>query len=399
MIYLDNAATTPMSPGVLEAVAKAMQEDFGNPGTLYPIGRRAKELVSKARRQVADLIGTQEDRIIFTSGGSESNATVFFGVADWMKKNMKNAVVVSAIEHESVLKSAQAMCMKYGFHLHILEVDSLGYVNDHRLRDILSREAVGLVSVMYMNNEIGTVQRSMHEIADQCRLHGALFHTDCVQALGGIPVNTEELACDFLSMSSHKLCGPKGVGALYVSARASQLGVPTPLVYGGQNQESGLRGGTENVPGIVGFGRACEEAKAGMEEGALSKVRHLCDRFVNCLMQETEKCGIRNRFSRNGGRYAGKICSLTIAGIDNESLALLLGSRGICIGTGSACSSREVTPSHVLKAIGLSDEAAMSTIRISFSPHNTFQDAETAAQEIAQCCRILLDASRPEGNS
>lgn len=399
MIYLDNAATTPMSPGVLEAVAKAMQEDFGNPGTLYPIGRRAKELVAKARRQVADLIGTQEDRIIFTSGGSESNATVFFGVADWMKKNMKNAVVVSAIEHESVLKSAQAMCMKYGFHLHILEVDSTGYVNYPQLLGILSREAVGLVSVMYMNNEIGTVQRSMDKVAEQCRLHGALFHTDCVQALGSIPVDAEKLACDFLSMSSHKLCGPKGVGALYVSKRAAGFGVPTPLIYGGQNQESGLRGGTENVPGIVGFGRACEEAKAAMEEGAFSNVRHLYDRFINCLTMEAEKYGIRNRFSHNGCSDGGKICSLTITGVDNESLALLLGSKDICVGTGSACSSREVTPSHVLKAIGLSDEAAMSTIRVSFSTHNTLRDVKTAAQEIARCCHLLLNAPRPEGNS
>lgn len=390
MIYLDNAATTQMSPGVLEVVTKAMQEDYGNPGTLYDLGKHARASVENARKQVADVIGAQDRQIVFTSGGSESNATVFFGIADWMKKNMKNTVVVSAIEHESVLRSAEAVCMKYGFHLYKIAVDASGCVNVQQLQDILNRESVGLVSVMYMNNEIGTVQPNMNRIINLCRERGAFFHTDCVQALGSIPIDVSLLPCDFLSVSAHKIHGPKGVGALYVSDRVRHSGVLTPLIYGGQGQESGLRGGTENVPGIVGFGQACEEMKISMASGAAAKVFYLCERFIDRLKVEMEQCGLGGRLCINGDIQAGKICSVTITGIDNEALALLLDSNGICVGTGSACSSMEVTPSHVLKAIGLSDDAAMSTIRVSFCASNTHAEVSEAARKIAECCRLLM---------
>lgn len=394
MIYLDNAATTQISPGVLEAVTNAMREDYGNPGTLYDLGKRAKELVSYARKQVADCIGAREDQIVFTSGGSESNATVIFGVADWMKENEKDTVVVSAIEHESVLKSAKAMCMKHGFHLHILSVDSSGHINPAELQAVLNAKSVGLVSIMYVNNEIGAVQHDMNKIAELCHENGALFHTDCVQALGSDHIDVAEMQCDFLSMSAHKVHGPKGVGGLYVSDLAKHLGAINPLVYGGNNQEFGLRGGTENVSGIVGFGEACSEVD---DSDAMFNrmVYNLLYPFVDSLKRAANENGISDRLVVNGAFDTWKIVRVTIRGVDNEMLAMLLNKRGICVGIGSACNSRSVEPSHVLKAIGMSNDDAMSTIRVSFSKYNTPDEAETAAREIVSCGVLLLGLIAP----
>lgn len=382
MIYLDNAATTPMTENVIKAVESAMRCDYGNPGTLYDIGKRAKELVQKARRQVARRMNAEDNQIIFTSGGSESNAMVFFGITDWMKNSGKDTVVISAIEHESVLKSARAMCDRNGFRLLKLGVDQYGDVDLKQLSEFLKKNAVGLVSIMYMNNEIGTENLSLPEIATVCHKYGALFHTDCVQAFGCLKTDVLELKCDFLSVSSHKINGPKGVGALYAADKT----ILRPLVYGGDAQESGLRGGTENVPGIVGFGVACAEM------GGIS----FCDlslAFWNAMYTSASKQGIEDHFHVNGG-CIGKIISLTVKGVDNEALTLLLNSRNICVGTGSACNTKEIRVSHVLKAIGVSDEDAMSTIRISFSRYSTMTETIMAAQEIVECAKLLLDSGR-----
>lgn len=384
MIYLDNAATTQMTESVIEAVESAMQCDYGNPGTLYDIGKRAKELVQKARGQVAGRMNAEENQIIFTSGGSESNAMVFFGVADWMKNNGKNTVIVSAIEHESVLKSAKAVCDRNGFQLLELGVNRYGNADLKQLSEFLEKNAVGLVSIMYMNNEIGTENLSLPEIAVMCHKYGALLHTDCVQAFGCLKTDVRELKCDFLSVSSHKINGPKGVGALYAADKT----ILHPLIYGGDAQEFGLRGGTENVPGIVGFGVACAEI------GGIS----FCDlslAFWNAIYTSASEQGIEDRFYTNGYGI-GKIISLTVEGVDNETLTLLLNSRSICVGTGSACNTKEIRVSHVLKAIGVSDEDAMSTIRISFSRHNTTAEAITAAHEIVKCAKLLLDSGSKE---
>lgn len=398
MIYLDNAATTQMSPGVLKAVTNVMLEDYGNPGTLYDLGKRAKGLISHARKQVADCIGAREDQIIFTSGGSESNATVIFGVADWMKENEKDTVVVSAIEHESVLKSAEAMCMKHGFHLHILRVDSTGHIDTAELQEVLHTKNVGLVSVMYVNNEIGTVQHDMSKIAGLCHKNGALFHTDCVQALGCIHIDVAEMQCDFLSMSAHKIHGPKGVGGLYVSNFAKDVNAIDPLVYGGSNQEFGLRGGTENVPGAVGFGVACEEIQDGDEtfDGMICSLSYP---FICALNRASDENGLSTRLTVKVASETWKIISITIRGVDNEALAMLLNKRGICVGTGSACNSRSVESSHVLKAVGMSKDDAMSTIRVSFSKYNSAEEVETAANEIVLCSALLLGISSVSSRS
>ena len=392
MIYLDNAATTKMSPGVLEAVTNAMREDYGNPGTLYDIGKRANDLISHAREQVADCIGARKDQIIFTSGGSESNATVIFGVAGWMKDNEKDTVVVSAIEHESVLKSAEAMCMKHGFHLHILSVDGAGHINPAELQEVLHTKNVGLVSIMYVNNEIGSMQHDMRKISNLCHNNGALLHTDCVQALGSVHIDVAEMQCDFLSMSAHKIHGPKGVGGLYVSDLVRYLRAIDPIVYGGNNQEFGLRGGTENVPGIVGFGEACLEVDDS-DVMFNRMVYNLLYPFVDSSKKAANKNGISDKLIVNGVFETWKIVRVTIRDVDNEALAMLLNKRGICVGIGSACNSRIVEASHVLKAIGMSKDDAMSTIRISFSKYNSTEEVETAANEIMSCSALLLGMS------
>lgn len=390
MIYLDNAATTPISEAVLKAMEPVMREDYGNPGTIYDLGMRAKKLVSEARRQVAKCLHAEENQIIFTSGGSESNATVFFGLADWMRSSGKDTVVVSAIEHESVLKSAEAVCMKYGFHLLKLEADSLGIVNFNQLLGYLRAYSVGLVSVMFMNNEIGAVNWKINEMASVCHEHGALFHTDCVQAFSCLELNVGKLDCDFLSVSSHKIHGPKGVGALY----AKDERLLSPLIYGGGGQEFGLRGGTENVPGVVGFGAACQELSSMLCDD-FNIVFRLHDHFTETLYDAAIDAGMERRFRINGASH--KIISLTVKGVDNESLVTLLNSNGVCAGTGSACNTREVEVSHVLRAIGLDDEAAMSTIRISFSRYNTEKEAMSAAREIVRCTKFLLEIGGENG--
>ena len=410
MVYLDNAATTQMSQKVLAAVESVMVEDYGNPGTIYDIGKRAKSLVEESRRRVAHCIGASEGNIVFTSGGSESNAMVFFGIADWMLEQGKTTIAVSAIEHESVLKSAEAVCMKYGFHLYKIGVDRNGFVDMAQLIGILSTEPVGLVSIMYMNNETGTVQGNMKKIADACHHSGAFFHTDCVQALSSIPIDVQKLDCDFLSMSSHKIHGPKGVGALYISDRVLGIDAVAPLIYGGAGQEFGLRGGTENVPGVYGFGVACEDVELDLQGDAYGLFRgnkyvfDLCCAFCRGMVSQMRKSEKQPCISLNGceerleGKKAssGKILSITIQGVDNEALAIMLNERGICVGTGSACRGMEVTPSHVLKAIGLSDKDAMSTIRVSFSRFNTPEEVQNAAVEIVKCCEVLRKIGQAE---
>lgn len=410
MVYLDNAATTQMSQKVLDAVESVMAEDYGNPGTIYDIGKRAKDIVEESRKRVAHCIGASESNIVFTSGGSESNAMVFFGIADWMLENGKTTVVVSAIEHESVLRSAEAVCMKYGFHLYKIGVDRNGFVDMAQLSGILCTGAVGLVSIMYMNNEIGTVQSNIKEIADACHYNGAFFHTDCVQALSSVPIDVGKIGCDFLSVSSHKIHGPKGVGALYISDRALNTNAIAPLIYGGAGQEFGLRGGTENVPGVYGFGVACEDVELDLQGDVYGLFRGnkyvfvLRCAFCRGMVSQMRKCEKQPCISLNGceekldgGKASnGKIMSITVQGIDNEALAMMLNERGICVGTGSACRSMEVTPSHVLKAIGLSDTDAMSTIRVSFSRFNTPEEVQSAAAEIVKCSEALRKIGQAE---
>lgn len=368
---------------------EAQEELYGNPGTQYSLGRKAREAVEKARAQVAAAINARPENIIFTSGGSESNNTVVAGLYDWLRTSDKDTFFYSEIEHESLLYAISAMKIKHGFYARKIGVNGTGNVDFDKFKTLFRMNRAGIVSVMYMNNEIGTVQRHMKEMVEFTHQNGALFHTDCVQAFGSVPIDVQEIGCDFMSLSSHKIHGPKGVGALYCSDAG--FAALRPLINGGEHQEFGLRGGTENVPGIVGFGEACRELKPEVYD----YVSMLSSRFIKTLYQEAELRKLTDHFQLNNAfqNPSGKIISLTIHGIDNDLMQAVLDKRGVCVGTGSACNSKSVQPSHVLKAIGLSDRDAMSTIRISFSRGNSLEEVKEAAREIVKATEELLRVS------
>lgn len=383
MIYLDNAATTPIDRRVLESMMPYLTTQYGNAGTLYKFGRAANEAIQNARAQVSRFMGASNGSIIFTSGGSESNNLVLRGVKEYLKRIGRTHVLVSAVEHDSVLRAAESL-IKEGFDVGYIPVQGDGSVSLTALEGLL-RPDTGLVSVMYVNNETGAVN-PVCDIGSLCMKHGVLFHTDCVQAAGCHAIDAVEIGCDFLSVSSHKIHGPKGVGALYVKDATTI----TPLIYGGAEQEYGLRGGTENVAGIVGFGRACELSAAQLQEDK-TYVSSLKQRFVTELTDALKERGMDGIIHINGGSIMapGKTVNLRIDGVDNESLILMLDNKEICISAGSACQSHESNPSHVLTAMGLTMEEARSSVRVSFSRMNTMEEIIEAAQTIAGFIGVL----------
>lgn len=383
MIYLDNASTTPIDRRVLESMMPYLTTQYGNAGTLYKFGRAANEAIQNARAQVSRFVGASNGSIIFTSGGSESNNLVFRGVKEYLKRIGRTHVLVSAVEHDSVLRAAESL-IKEGFDVGYIPVQGDGSVSLTALEGLLQPDS-GLVSVMYVNNETGAVN-PVCDIGSLCMKHGVLFHTDCVQAAGCHAIDAVEIGCDFLSVSSHKIHGPKGVGALYVK----DVTTITPLIYGGAEQEYGLRGGTENVAGIVGFGRACELSAAQLQEDK-TYVSSLKQRFVTELTDALKERGMDGIIHINGGSIMapGKTVNLRIDGVDNESLILMLDNKEICISAGSACQSHESNPSHVLTAMGLTMEEARSSVRVSFSRMNTMEEIIEAAQTIAGFIGVL----------
>ena len=396
MIYLDNAATTPLSSEVLEAMMPYLKEEYGNAGTLYSLGRRAAEAVAKARKQVADFIGAKPEQIIFTSGGTEANNLAIKGSKNYLTKINKKHIVTSPTEHDSVLRAIESLCnplcyndkkcIKFRFYTSFLPVDKYGHIQVDELEHMLyTYDDIGMVSVMYANNEIG-VLNNIALVGRICKEKHILFHTDCVQAAGSVALDVTKIGCDFMSISSHKIHGAKGVGALYVRDKRYL----SPVINGGLVQEFGLRGGTENVAGIVGFGKACELAGKGIEDYSKTVIyykKHFCEILKDRLADEH----MENDVSINGllPRYPGKTLSLTFKNIDAETLVLMMDAKGVCISAGSACTSHESNPSHVLKAIGLSDDEARSTVRISFSEFNTEYEIERAAKLLANCVQTL----------
>lgn len=378
MIYLDNAATTQLDPRVLESMMPYLTTQYGNAGTLHKFGRAANQAVQEARARVARFIGSSQDNIIFTSGGSEANNLVFHGVRDYLKRIGRTHILVSSIEHDSVLRAAESL-IKEGFHVEYIPVLGDGTVPSGAVERAL-RADTGLVSVMYVNNETG-VENLIGDIGSICLKHGVLFHTDCVQAAGCHPIDVTNIGCDFLSISSHKIHGPKGVGALY----AKNLSVLSPLICGGHDQEFGLRAGTENVAGIVGFGKACEISSTQQNEDK-TMVSTLKQRFVTELQNHL---GTAVHINGTSLLAPGKTVNLRIDGVDNESLILMLDNMDICISAGSACQSHESKPSHVLTAMGLTTEEARSSIRVSFSRMNTVDEVTDAAHIMASFIDML----------
>ncbi|MBC8534611.1 cysteine desulfurase NifS [Yeguia hominis] len=361
-IYVDNAATTPVSKAVLDAMLPFYTEHYGNPSSIYSIGREAKEPLEAARAKVAACLGAEPREIYFTSGGSESDNWAIKGVAHMMAKKGKRHLITTKFEHHAVLHTMDAL-KKEGFEVTYLDVHSDGLVRPEELEAAI-REDTALVTVMYANNEIGTIQ-PIPEIGAICKKHHVLFHTDAVQATGNVPINVKEQNIDLLSLSGHKLHAAKGVGAMYC-----RKGILLPNLIDGGAQERGHRAGTENVAGIVGLGVAIEQACATMEARAerLSKMR---DRLIDGLLKI-------DRSHCNGSRehrLPGNI-SLCFEGVEGESLLLMLDLKGVCASSGSACTSGSLDPSHVLLAIGLPHEVAHGSLRISLGDQNTEEDID-----------------------
>ena len=372
MIYADNAATTRISDSVFEKMLLFLREQYGNPSSQYSLGKIAKCAVEQAREQVAVAIGAESSEIVFTSGGSESNCWVLSSVND-------GHVVTSSIEHHSVLDACHSLERK-GIDVTYLPVDCKGRVSIDHIKDAV-RVDTKLVSIMFANNEIGTIQ-PIAEFGEYLRNRNILFHTDAVQAVGHIPVNVKELGVDFLTASSHKFNGAKGTGILY-----RRQGVAlSPLIFGGE-QELGSRAGTENVAGIVAAGYALTESVNDMTAMAYK----LAD-FVQATI-----CGIRAKIPNiaiNGdenNRLPG-IANIVFDGVTGETLMHLLDLKGICVSTSSACTSGQDKPSYVLMALGLTEQQAKSAIRISYGRYNNMDEVETIVDTICNAYNKILAA-------
>lgn len=374
MIYLDNAATTRVSRAVLREMNRAFSELYANPASVHQAGLQARDLMQLARERCATAIGAYPEQIVFTSGGTESNNLTILGLASSLKKQGKTHLITTQVEHASVLAPMEFL-ETHGFSVTYLPVERDGSLSPETVERAI-RESTGLVSVMAINNETGN-QYPVEEIGRRCKDHGVLFHTDFVQGFGQLAVN---LSCiDFLSVSAHKFHGPKGVGFLY----AKQKEVLSPLLLGG-GQEGGLRPGTENVPGIAGMGLAAELADEAFQRNQKT-FRDLSQHLLSRL----HRLGVPFQVNGDPCHQSPKILNLRFPGVDAESLLLLLSNFGVMVSTGSACSAHEVAPSHVLKALGLSDAEARSSIRVSLCESTTKESLSQFASYLVSALSML----------
>jgi len=360
--YLDYAATTPTHPEVVKAMLPYFTEAFGNPSSIYACGQEAKGAIEEARAKVADLIGAQDEEIVFTGSGTEADNFAIKGVA-YANENKRNHIITTAIEHHAVLETCHFLETK-GFKVTYLPVDEYGMVDLEEVRKAITNQTI-LISVMQANNEIGTIE-PLAEIGKIAKETGIYFHTDAVQTVGHIPVSVDELGIDLLSMSAHKLYGPKGVGALYIRKGTKLLS----FMHGGE-QERGRRASTQNVPGIVGFGKAVEIARQEMNEEA-ERVTYLRDKLISGLLAQIDHIRLNghptNRLPNN--------VNVSISFAEGESMCLNLDLEGICVSTGSACSSSVTEPSHVLLALGLPPLQAHSSLRFSLGKWTTEEEID-----------------------
>ena len=378
-IYVDNAATTKTSRTAIEAMLPYMDKIYGNPSSLHSIGQAAADALRKAREEAAEVLGCEPNEITFTSGGSEADNQALVSAAAIGARKGKKHIISTAFEHHAILHTLKKL-EKEGFEVTLLDVHENGMVSAQQVADAI-REDTCLVSVMYANNEIGSIQ-PIAEIGAVCKENGVIFHTDAVQAVGHVHINVKEENIDMLSLSAHKFHGPKGVGLLY-----ARKGVRLTNIIEGGAQERGKRAGTENIPGIVGMVAALKEANANIDANA-EKVSALRDRLIEGLEKIPHSALNGDRTKRLPGNV-----SFCFEGIEGESLLLLLDAKGICASSGSACTSGSLDPSHVLLAIGRPHEVAHGSLRLTLSEENTQEEVDYIIEETTNVVKYLRDLS------
>ena len=378
-IYVDNAATTKTSRTAIEAMLPYMDKIYGNPSSLHSIGQAAADALRKAREEAAEVLGCEPNEITFTSGGSEADNQALVSAAAIGARKGKKHIISTAFEHHAILHTLKKL-EKEGFEVTLLDVHENGMVSAQQVADAI-RDDTCLVSVMYANNEIGSIQ-PIAEIGAVCKEKGVIFHTDAVQAVGHVHINVKEENIDMLSLSAHKFHGPKGVGLLY-----ARKGVRLTNIIEGGAQERGKRAGTENIPGIVGMVAALKEANANIDANA-EKVSALRDRLIEGLEKIPHSALNGDRTKRLPGNV-----SFCFEGIEGESLLLLLDAKGICASSGSACTSGSLDPSHVLLAIGRPHEVAHGSLRLTLSEENTQEEVDYIIEETTKVVKYLRDLS------
>lgn len=378
-IYVDNAATTKTSRTAIEAMLPYFDKIYGNPSSLHSVGQAAADALRKAREEAAEVLGCEPNEITFTSGGSEADNQALVSAAAIGARKGKKHIISTAFEHHAILHTLKKL-EKEGFEVTLLYVHENGMVSAQQVADAI-REDTCLVSVMYANNEIGSIQ-PIAEIGAVCKEKGVIFHTDAVQAVGHVHINVKEENIDMLSLSAHKFHGPKGVGLLY-----ARKGVRLTNIIEGGAQERGKRAGTENIPGIVGMVAALKEANANIDANA-EKVSALRDRLIEGLEKIPHSALNGDRTKRLPGNV-----SFCFEGIEGESLLLLLDAKGICASSGSACTSGSLDPSHVLLAIGRPHEVAHGSLRLTLSEENTQEEIDYIIEETTKVVKYLRDLS------
>jgi len=380
-IYLDYHSTTPVDPEVIKAMMPYFTEVFGNAASRnHEYGWTAEAGVEKARSQIAALIGASEKEIIFTSGATESNNLAITGAAEMLKEKGRH-IITSPIEHKAVLDTVQYLETK-GFEVTFAEVDSYGMVTADAVRKAIRPDTI-LVSVMAANNEIGTVN-PLAEIGKLCKEHGILFHTDAVQAAGKVPLDVNAMGIDLLSLTAHKIYGPKGVGALYVRRKAPRVRL-SPMIHGG-GHERGMRSGTLNVPGIVGFGKAAEICRLNLTQEA-ARLASLRDRLWNGIRAELDEIYLNGHPTQ---RLPNNL-NISFAYVEGESM--MMGMKELAVSSGSACTSASLEPSYVLKSIGVGDDLAHTSIRFSVGRFTTEDEIDFAIRKVVETVKKLRDLS------
>ena len=376
IIYADHSATTYVKPEVLEEMLPFFSTNFGNPSSMYSLGRTSKEAVEKSRKQVAKAIGAKcKDEIYFTSGGSEADNMIIKGIAR-ANRNKGNHIITTKIEHPAVLNTCKSL-EKEGFEITYLGVNSKGFININDLKNAIKDETI-LISIMFANSEIGTIQ-NIKEIGKLARFKEIYFHTDAVQAIGNVNIDVNDMCIDALSLSAHKFYGPKGIGAAYINKKVKF----DNLICGG-HQERSKRAGTENVPAIVGLGKAIEIASQNVEKYN-EKLLGLRNHFIENLKEKIDGIVINGDLEK---RLPGNV-NVTLPNIDSETMLIMLDMNGICASAGSACTTTSVNPSHVLTAIGLNEKIAKCSLRLTFGEENTIEDVDFIIENIVNICKKL----------